>query len=148
MKEEDLADVNPRPTTWVGLAVLQVVADPDLVEGRLSEALEFHLSVTSQAAAHLNLLKDNTFRTPWMAAKLLAKDPRLARGAAVDLVKHLATTKPGNRTEFEQHLFTKDGLWKDLEEFSRAEPAVLLWRDDGKYEGLFKFLAPSVPAGA
>ena len=58
------------------------------------------------------------------------------------MVKHLATTKPGNRTAFEHYMFTEDGLWKNLEEFSQAEPAVLLWRDNGKYEQLFKFLAP------
>ena len=57
---EDLAE---RPKTWVDLAVLQVVGEQDLVAERLESACH--------AAAHLNLLLDNSFRTPWMAAKLL-----------------------------------------------------------------------------
>ena len=32
-------------------------------------------------------------------------------------------------------------LWQNLEDFSNAEPPVLLWRGQGKYDRLFKFLA-------
>ena len=48
----------------VHLAVLQVVGEEDLVAERLQVALDFHRSVSDQAAAHLNLLHDSTFRTP------------------------------------------------------------------------------------
>ena len=65
---EDLAE---RPKTWVDLALLQVVGEQDLVAERLESALAFHRSVSDHAAAHLNLLLDSTFRTPWLAAKLL-----------------------------------------------------------------------------
>ena len=140
--DEDLAAMDVRPTTWVELAVLQVVGDQDLAAERLPEALDFHRSVSEQAAAHLNLLADNTYRTPWLAAKLLSKDKNLAIEAAGSLVKHLVTTRPNNRTPFEQHLFSRDELWRNLEAFSKAEPPVLLWHDHGRYECLFKFLAP------
>ena len=49
---------------------------------------------------------------------------------------------PLNRTSFEEHLCTQQVLWKSLEEFAKAEPAVLLWHGHGKYETLFRFLAP------
>jgi hypothetical protein len=142
MKEEDLAAMDARPKTWVDLAVLQVVGEQDLVAERLQESLEFHRTVSDQAAAHLNLLADNTFRTPWLAAKLLSKDRHMARDAAGTLMRHLATTRPNNRTSFEEHLFAREDLWQSLQDFSNADPAVLLWHDDGRYENLFKFLAP------
>ena len=71
LKEDDLAAMAARPKTWVDLAILQVVGEQDLVAEYLPEALDSHRSVTDQAAAHLHLLGDNTFRTPWLAAKLL-----------------------------------------------------------------------------
>ena len=128
------------PKTWVELAVLQVVGEQDLVDERLREALDFHRSETDQTAAHVSLLADNTWRTPWMAAKLLALDSCVAQGAAVSLLKHLASTRPMNRTLFEGYMF--DHLWENLTDFSQACPPVLLWHGQGKYEALFKFIAP------
>jgi hypothetical protein len=87
-------------------------------------------------------LATNTFRTPWLAAKILSKDKAFAKEAANSLLKLLATTKPGNRTAFENHLLDTDDLLQNLEDFSQAVPPVLLWHDHGKYEVLFKFLAP------
>ena len=145
--EADLAAMAVRPTTWVHLAILQVVGEEDLVADRLVESLDFHRLVSDRAAAHLNLLSDNTFRTPWLAAKILSTDPTSAREAARSLVKHLVTTRPSNRTSFEEHLVSQAELWRNLEDFSKAEPARLLWHDHGRYACLFKFLAPSVLAG-
>ena len=71
--EEDLDAMAERPKTWVEPAVLQIVGEQDLAAERLQGALEFHKSVTDQAAGHLNLLNDNTFRTPWLAAKFLSR---------------------------------------------------------------------------
>ena len=62
--------------------MLKVADDEDLVAEHLEEALQFHRSVSGQAAAHLGLLADNTFRAPWLAAKLLPKDKNFARDAA------------------------------------------------------------------
>ena len=140
--EEALAEIEERPTTWVALAVFQIVGSVDLVGERLQDALDFHRSVSDQAAAHLNLLFDNTFRTPWLAAKLLSKDKTIAQSAAVSLVRHLVTTRPANRTSFEDHMFTQQELWQNLEDFSKADPPVLLWQGNGRYERTFKFLAP------
>ena len=143
LSEPDLEGMDARPKTWVDLAVLQVVGDPGLAAERLPEALEFHRSVSDQAAAHLNLLSDNTFRTPWLAAKLLSKGETLAQAAAVSLVRHVVATKPANRTAFENHFLSQEQLWQNLEDFSKAKPPVLLWKGHGKYESIFKFLAPA-----
>ena len=142
MSEPDLGGMDARPKTWVDLAVLQVVGDPDLAAEHLPEALEFHRSVSDQAAAHLSLLSDNTFKTPWLAAKLLSKCEALAQASALSLLKHVVTTRPANRTSFENHFFSQEDLWQNLEDFSKAKPPVLLWKGHGKYESLFKFLAP------
>ena len=133
--------MDPPAKTWVHLAVLQVVGEERLAE-HIHDGLDFHRSVSDQAAAHLNLLGDNTFRTPWLAAKLLSSDQTLAKAAAGKLVRHLVSTKPDNRTSFEHHLVSTVALWNNLEEFSKAEPACLLWHRAGQYEALFKFLAP------
>ena len=37
---------------------------------------------------------------------------------------------------------TQEHLWQNLEDLSKAEPRALLWKGHGKYESLFKFLAP------
>ena len=134
--------LEPRPATWVELTVLLVVGDRDLVVERLAEALDFHRSVSDQAAAHLKLVGQNTFRTPWLTAKLLASDSDIAQEAAKALVRQLVTTRPSNRTQFEKHLLETPCLWKDLEDFSQAEPPTLLWRNNGQFETLFRFLAP------
>ena len=140
--EEALHEMQERPKTWVTLVVFQVVGDEDLVGERMEDALDFHRRVSDQAAAHLHLLFDNTYRTPWLAAKLLSKDPAVAKSAAATLLKHLVTTKPGNRTSFEDHLVNSMELWRNLEAFSKEDPPLLLWKGRGKFESLFKFLAP------
>ena len=120
------------------LAVVQVVGEEDLVAERLQKALDFHRSVSDQAVAHLNLLHDNTFRTPWLVAKLLSSDKALAKSSAAPLAKHLVTTRPGNRTSVKHHMFTHQELWENLEDCSKAAPPVLLWGNQGQYESLFK----------
>ena len=82
--------------TWVELAVLQVVGEEKLVAEHIQPALDFHRKVTGQAGAHLALVADNTFITPWMAAKPLSKNSAFAQAAAKDLAQHLAVTKPSN----------------------------------------------------
>ena len=122
--------------------MLNMVGDEDLVEIHLPAALYFHRAVTDSAASHLAFVGDNTFRTPWVAAKLLSSDNGMARAATQDLAKHLASTRPGNRTLFEAHVFESESLWKDLVAFSEADPPVLLWRGLGKFERLSRFVTP------
>ena len=142
LTEADLETLAARPTTWVYLAVWQAVGEEGLVAERMVESLDFHRKVADTAASHLNLLCDNTFRTPWLAAKILSKDPVLARGAAKSLAKHLATTRPGNRSCFEEHLVDQVDLCRSLENFANADPPTLVWHDHGRYECLFRFMAP------
>ena len=142
LTEEDLGALERRPGTWVHLAILQTLGSEDSVRVRLHEALDFHRAVSGAAAAHLKLLAENAYRTPWAAAKLLSKDKHAARSAARELLKCLASTRPGNRTPFEEHLFERQDLWEDLEAFSQEEPAVLLWHGNGRFQRLFRFLAP------
>ena len=140
---KQLADLgDERPTTWVEVVVLEIVGEFRLVPGYLREALDFHLHVSGTAGSHLNLLGHNTIRTPWLAAKLLLPTASQAKAAAVSLVAQLVTTRPDNRTSFEKLLVDSADLWSNLEEFSKAAPAVCLWHGRGKFETLYKFLAP------
>ena len=142
VQESDLALLEDLSVakTWVGLVVLQTVGK-DLVAEYLGDGLAFHKSIADAAAAHLALIGENTYRTPWLAAKLLSTEQAQAKASAIALVKHLVTTKPANRTLFEEHLLATEDLWRCLEQFSRAEPACRLWHGNGQYEVLFKFLA-------
>ena len=142
LNRDEVEAMDPKPKTWVDLAVLQVVGQSDLVAERLQGALDFHRRDSGQASAHLDLLADNTFRTPWLAAKLLSTDKAFAQEAAKSLIRHLATTRPSNRTRFEQHVFDTRVIWENLVAFSEATPPVLLWQGRGSYENLFRFLAP------
>ena len=61
------------------------------------------------------------------------------------LLPSCATWTPrtlGNRTHFESHLVNTTELYDNLRAFAEAEPPVLLWQGNGRYECLFKFLAP------
>ena len=139
---EEVAAMDPRPKTWVELCVYKVVGDMDLVAARLPGALGFHRAVATKAASHLKLLKDNTLRTPWLAARMLSGDKAAAKAAATELLKHLDTTRQTNRTAFKVHLSEAEGLYADLVAFANADPPVLLWHGHCKYEGIFRFLAP------
>ena len=139
---EEVSEIDPPPRTWVELVVLRVVDDRALVEEHLAQALDFHRRVSDKAAAHLALLGDNTFRTPWLAAKLLSSSTDIAQAAAKSLSRHLVNTRPGNRTSFERHLFETPSLWENLVAFQEASPPVLLWHGHGQFEALFRFLAP------
>ena len=57
------------------------------------------------------------------------------------MLKVLDSTRPDNRSQFEQHLASTDELHKTLVSFAQADPAVLLWHGQGKFANLFKFLA-------
>ena len=140
-KQEDLEVLDAQPKTWVEVVVLHVVGEQDLVATYLHEALDFHRATTTRAAGHLALVGDNTFRTPWTAAKLLSTDPGMARAAARALAHHLATARPGNRTLFEAHIFESENLYQDLVAFGAAEPPVLLWKGHGQFQSLYRFLA-------
>ena len=86
----------------------------------------------------MKLLHDNTFRAPWLVAKRLSTDKALAKGSVAALVKHLVTTRPGNRTSFEHHMLTHVEVSEILEDASKAAPPVCLWGNKGQYESLFK----------
>ena len=140
--QDDLAAMGELPKTWVELAVLQIAGDHDLLRRYLPDALDSHRLVSGQSSAHLNLVADNTYRTPWLAAKLLSKEAGVPQDAAAALLKHLGTTRRANRTKFENHLVDSPELMRGLKDFQSAEPPVLLWHGHCAYAYLFKFLAP------
>ena len=131
-----------KPQSWVALRVLEVVGERALVDRYLEDALDFVRTVSDAAAAHLRLLLQNTFRTPWLAAKMLSTDAFHARASAREVLKHLDTTLPANRSSFEKHLLGSPELWLNLQAFAVEDPPVLLWRGRGRFECLFKFLGP------
>ena len=115
---------DPLPRTWIHLLTEEIVGEDQLPE-YIEKALRFHREVSGKAAAHLALVGDNTFRTPWLAAQLLSKNPMHAQNASRALLKHLNKTKPSARTLFEKYLCNTKYLHDNLVEFSREVPPVL-----------------------
>ena len=134
---------NP-PNTWVEMAVRHVVgqAEETLVAMHLQSAFDFHRRITDSAGSHLAMIKENTYRTTWQAATLLSNDIQTSRSATEDLARHLAATRASNRSPFENIFFETEELWAQLVDFSTVEPPVLLWHGKGRFEALFRFLAP------
>ena len=140
---EVLEAMDPKPKTWVELVVLETVeGDWAAVDRHIDEILGFVNRVSQKAAGHLKLLACNTFRTPWLAAKLLSTDPATACASAKTLLHVLDTTRESNRSTFESHMVETKELKANLLAFATTEPPVLLWHCNGKFEILFKFLAP------
>ena len=130
-----------RPRSWVELKVLNIVGERD-VAMYLEEALNFFRKVSDAASAHLRLLLQNTYRTPWLAAKILSEDALRARDSARELLRHIDSTLPANRSSFERHLLASPELWLNLVAFAAEDPPVLVWHGRGRFECLFKFLGP------
>ena len=140
---EDLEAMARKPASWVELVVFEAVGgDWAAVDRHLDETLEFANRVSQRAAAHLKLLARNTFRTPWLAAKLLTTDPLMASDSAKALMSVLDKTRESNRSAFESHMIETTELKANLLDFATADPPMLLWHGNGKFETLFKFLAP------
>ena len=133
----------PHPLkTWVELAVVETVGgDRAIAADNIRYALAFHRAVSQKADAHMDLILENTFWTPWSAAKLIGNDSAAAQIATQLLATHLVTVIPTNRTPFEKHLFQASVLWEELAAFSDADPPVLLWHGNGRHERRVKFLA-------
>ena len=112
------------PSTWVEMALLQILGDPALVANALPSAFGFHRRVTDKAIAHLALTADNVGRSHWLAGAILHPDPAKAQAAASRLARHLATTTPTSRTSFEAHLFGDPVLYAALVDFASARPPV------------------------
>ena len=140
--EEQLNALDHRPDTWVELAALDALGTHALLGEHLSDLLRFRQRVAIKAAAHLALLGENVLRTTWLSARLLIKKPGDAQDAAKALYKHLVTTAPQKRTSFESHIADTKALIDELDLFTKADPPVCLWHGGGRYEQLFRFLAP------
>ena len=98
--------------------------------------------MTDYGAAHLNLLFDNSYRTPWLASNILSKYPLLARYAAKALLLLLSKTTPGNRTGFEQYIIDTEDLYASLCSFANSDVALCVWQHGRIWKVLFMFLAP------
>ena len=95
--------------------------------------------LTHRTVAHLKLTCDNISSSAWVSAGMLAMDPAKAQEAANRFHEHLVRTrrKSGYETTFHE-----DGrLAEQLAAFCVADPPALLWRNNGAYADLFRFLA-------
>ncbi len=91
----------------------------------LPDLFGYHMEISTNIAAHLQLVVENVMRTPWTAVRLLLPDAVLAQEAARELRDHLVTARARSMTSLENALM-KDGRMGQLESFANREAPVSL----------------------
>ena len=125
---------------WPRLVACAVGDDDD--DSLRERAMEFHLAVSTRIATHLQLSFENTARTQWLAGAMLNPCAAVAQQNANLLQDHLLRTPLKNCTGFEAALRTDERAMLELGVFADIKPACLLWRGGGRFEYLYKLLAP------
>ncbi len=106
------------------------------------EVSRYHDSVAIAMCAHLQGVALNIEnRGTMLASLMLSKDPARAQNGAQRLRDHILSTRPENRSKFENYVFNSHELWSELLAFaSRAVPCVV-WHGNCAFQNLFVFLA-------
>jgi hypothetical protein len=80
-------------------------------------------------------------RSAWLGARILSILASDARTGALLFLDHLTKLTPQARTLFDESVLDDETLMEQLTQFSEADPPVLVWRNNGRYQYLFRFLA-------
>jgi len=106
--------------------------------------LQFHAHVVNRQVSHLRLTAANMERSTWLAARVLCEDPIRAVEGANFFFDYLIRRTPAQLNGFERSFLNDPTLMAELEKFKcqpgEAHRWVCVWRHDGAYENLFKFL--------
>ena len=129
--------------TWVELIAHQELRAAEQVAARLPAYLAYHSKVAERMLAHLHLTVANVTRTSWKAAQLLGRDAAQAHNAAQELLLLLREKAPAQRTKFESYMCADADMMSNLEEFATQAPPTLLWKRQGRFAPLFRFLPPA-----
>jgi len=126
---------------WVEVAVRQCLyPDDSHCAIVLQDMMDFHASVATNIAAHLQLVFQNVIRTSWLAGQLLATNPAVAQRAARELHGKLMGLGEAQRTSFEK-AFSDEGRLELLASFADRAVPVVRWRGEGYYAKLYRWLA-------
>ena len=126
--------------TWVECVLWHVSEDEQQRHDYLPDALEHHRRIASRMATHLQLTCDNVARFAWYLGAMISPSPEQARANARLAQQHLLRTKPEHRTPLESLIMSDDVFMNLLGMYCDIDPAVLLWRNSGKYEHVYKFI--------
>ena len=147
LPETYVADTGLRPDVhWVDVVLASTCcmsrAEKDACR---DDVMGFYVKIVFQAQGHMGLNLINIFRTTWTAAALLHPGPEEAKEAANVLLwapsVGLLRLRHDQCTPFERALLSSEILMQELQDFANAEPALRLWRGQGKFKNLFYFLA-------
>ena len=146
VSRQEAANNNVSDETTVSWIEFVVNLVPTITDAQADDfmptALAFHEAVSLRMASHLKLTIHNFDTTTWMAAKLLSKDAAKAQVAAMQLHEHLIRrASPDQRTPFEASIITDPILMDEIAAFSIVPEPCLLWRMNGRFKNIFKFLA-------
>ena len=125
---------------WIEV-VLMASFTHDEIAANMEACLEFHATVSLRMATHLQLTAKNIERTPWLAAGLLSKDTTRVKVVANELVAHLARVRPDACSKFEAAFKADDTLMRELADLADWPRPTLVWRSNGHFATLFRFLA-------
>ncbi len=136
----DLAAWAPR--SWVEIAVRKDIPDEGEATLRMPRFQYVHRRVANRMQSHLQLTGENIYRTTWQAGALLSKDAVHARTSARALLDHLSSTAPRKRTRFETTLWEDGQIMRELTDFAAQGEPTQVWKEQGRWAALFRFLAP------
>lgn len=128
--------------TWVELALMTVPTFGQTdVQEHLQSALDMHMLVAGRMATHLQLSAQNIDRTPWLAARLLSREPAKVQEGANALLEYLKRLRPEQCTPYEAWFLAQDQIMCQLGLLADAVVPSLLWQQGGRYSDLFRHLA-------
>jgi hypothetical protein len=110
-----------------------------------SDILKFHLEGSTRMAAHAQLTGMNIIRTHTRLGAVLCTDARIAIAVAQEVHDMLQSKSDRSMTPFEIAFVARDVLMDELRDFAMQDKnqPVVLWRSNGRYQHLFKFLSAS-----
>jgi hypothetical protein len=126
---------------WIEVAICLVPGvGRDDVDDILSDAMEYHKSISLAMSSHVRTTADGIVRY-YLPAAILSKDPTVARVTARLFHSHLLRQNARTATPFETAVLNDSTLMTQLGKFCDVDPPILLWKGCGIFKELFHFLA-------
>ena len=132
---------NAHMMSWVEF-VCNVVPDTtnEEADAMVPVCNSLHELVATRMAAHQKLTASTMERSYWVAAKMLSKNPTIAKEGANSFHDYLIRLRHNQMTLFERHFSEDDVLMNELAGFKDLPEASCLWHTGPTFSNLYMFL--------
>ena len=135
-------DIHDRASlSWIEL-ICNFVPDTTNEEADAMVAFcnEFHTVVSMRMASHLQLTAQNMDRSTWLSARILSKDPVVAKEGAKLFYHQLTRLRDDEMTPYERAFSNDEILLQQLSDFCDLPQACCGWHKGRLFSLLFIFL--------